>query len=155
MSFDVTGGERFPMVTRRVAVPRDEWHAFIPNAHPGYIFWEEYERTQQRLRESAQAYGADRRHGPPREGPTLLQGRVVCGRCGRCMSERICEQGARHRPACVTRQLSQASEPAGAGSLGTLPKSIFLSLDSESQRHGQHGFVHLGIASHRLVHVGS
>ena len=36
--------------------------------------------------ESANAIGADRRHGPPREGPALLQGLVLCGRCGRRMS---------------------------------------------------------------------
>ena len=60
----------------------------IPDAHPGYITWEEYERNQQRLHESAQAIGADRRHGPPREGPALLQGLVLCGCCGKRMTVR-------------------------------------------------------------------
>jgi fermentation-respiration switch protein FrsA (DUF1100 family) len=37
----------------------------------------------QRLRESAQAIGRERRKSPPREGPALLQGLIVCGKCGR------------------------------------------------------------------------
>ena len=68
------------------AVPRDQWHVLIPDMHEGYISWEEYEQNQQRLLESARAYGLDRRNGPPREGPALLQGLVICGHCGRRMT---------------------------------------------------------------------
>ena len=60
-------------------MPREEWHAFIPESHPGYISWEEYERNQKQLRPSAQAIGFDRRKSPPREGPALLQGLIICG----------------------------------------------------------------------------
>ena len=67
-------------------VPREKWHSFIRDAHEGYISWEEYEENQRRLRENAQAYGIDQRKGPPREGPALLQGLVICGVCGRRMS---------------------------------------------------------------------
>ena len=69
-------------------LPRDEWTALIPNAHPGYITWEEFEDNQRRLRENAQAHGGDRRQSPPREGPALVQGLVVCGRCGDRMTVR-------------------------------------------------------------------
>jgi DNA invertase Pin-like site-specific DNA recombinase len=41
-------------------LPRDEWTALIPNAHAGYITWEDFEENQRRLRENAQANGADR-----------------------------------------------------------------------------------------------
>lgn len=41
-----------------------------------------------RLRQTALAFGADRHQGPPREGPALLQGRVICGLCGSRMSAR-------------------------------------------------------------------
>ncbi len=75
------GGKEF-----RRLLPRDKWHTVILNAHPGYITWEEYEDNLRRLHENAQACGADRRKSPPREGPALLQGLVVCGRCGRRMS---------------------------------------------------------------------
>jgi DNA invertase Pin-like site-specific DNA recombinase len=74
------------MVIERL--PRDEWTALIPHAHAGYITWEEFEENQRRLRENAQAIGGDRRRSPPREGPALLQGIVVCGRCGDRMTVR-------------------------------------------------------------------
>jgi DNA invertase Pin-like site-specific DNA recombinase len=69
-------------------LPRDEWTALIPNAHAGYITWQDFEENQRRLRENAQANGADRRRSPPREGPALLQGLAVCGRCGDRMTVR-------------------------------------------------------------------
>ena len=74
------------LVTRRL--PVDEWDTVLPNAHPGYINWDQYHRNLRRLRQNAQACGADRRQSPPREGPALLQGLVLCGICGRRMSVR-------------------------------------------------------------------
>jgi DNA invertase Pin-like site-specific DNA recombinase len=67
---------------------RSDWIALIPDAHPGYIRWEEYEDNQQRLLENAQREGRDRRKSPPGEGPALLQGLVICGVCGRRMTVR-------------------------------------------------------------------
>jgi len=69
-------------------LPQDQWDTVIRNAHPGYLSWEEYEANRRRLREGAQAYGADRRHSPAREGPALLQGLVICGHCGNRMTVR-------------------------------------------------------------------
>ncbi|MCZ7665386.1 MAG: recombinase family protein [Thermoleophilia bacterium] len=73
---------------RRRLLPREEWHTVILHAHPGYLTWEEYEQNLARLRENAQANGAERRKSPPREGPALLQGLAVCGRCGERMTVR-------------------------------------------------------------------
>lgn len=67
-------------------VPRDQWQVVLPNTHEGYITWEEYQHNQQRLRDNAQALGMDRKQSPPREGPALLQGLVICGQCGRRMT---------------------------------------------------------------------
>ncbi len=67
-------------------LPRDQWHTLIPNAHDGYITWEEFEDNQRRLLEYTQAHGLERRKSPPGEGPALLQGIVICGICGRRMS---------------------------------------------------------------------
>jgi DNA invertase Pin-like site-specific DNA recombinase len=69
-------------------LPRQEWAAFLPGAHPGYISWEQFEENQRRLFENAQAYGTERKKSPPREGPALLQGIVICGRCGTRMTVR-------------------------------------------------------------------
>src|SRR5205807_55903 len=51
-----------------------------------YLSWEEYEANLTQLRANRQAHGEDRRHGPAREGPALLQGLVICGRCGNRMT---------------------------------------------------------------------
>ena len=77
-----TGGGKVTIVN----LPREQWHTFIPDAHPGYISWDDYEEHLRRLHENAQAQGEERRNGPPREGPALLQGIVICGRCGTRMT---------------------------------------------------------------------
>ena len=66
--------------------PREEWTTLILAAHDGYITWEQFEANQARPAANAAARGGDRMAGPPREGPALLQGLVICGRCGRRMS---------------------------------------------------------------------
>jgi len=66
----------------QMKLPQQEWHTLLPGAHPGYISWEEYQENQRRLRENAHALGPERREGPPREGPALLQGLAICGVCG-------------------------------------------------------------------------
>lgn len=65
--------------------PRDQW-ILIPEMHAGYISWEQYEHNQRQLNKNAQIFGHDRRNSPPREGPALLQGLVLCGVCGNRMS---------------------------------------------------------------------
>lgn len=69
-------------------LPRDQWVALIPDAHPGYIDWAQYETNQKLLLGNAQAHGRERSAGPAREGPALLQGLAVCGRCGQRMTVR-------------------------------------------------------------------
>ncbi|MBW6487315.1 MAG: recombinase family protein [Syntrophobacterales bacterium] len=72
--------------------PREEWFSLIPGIHEGYISFEEYEGNQHRLRECALAYGLERPKSPPREGPALLQGIVICGVCGCRMTVRYHER---------------------------------------------------------------
>lgn len=67
--------------TRLRTAPRD-WTVLIREAHPGYIPWEEFERNQITLRENLGSYTVTRRGSLPREGSALLQGHVLCGRCG-------------------------------------------------------------------------
>jgi DNA invertase Pin-like site-specific DNA recombinase len=74
--------------TRYLLQPRESWIVLIPDAHPGYINWDEYEHNLARLAESAQSRGEDRRKSPPREGPALLQGIAICARCGARMTVR-------------------------------------------------------------------
>jgi DNA invertase Pin-like site-specific DNA recombinase len=60
----------------------NEWLACIPNAHPGYISWEQHQQNLKLLATNGRGYDLAR-VSPPREGVALLQGRAVCGRCGR------------------------------------------------------------------------
>ncbi len=70
----------------------DEWTFLLFDAHPGYITWEQYLHNQQRLDDNCTARTKDRR-GAVREGTALLQGIVLCGRCGRRMSIRYLHDG--------------------------------------------------------------
>ncbi|MBE3135585.1 MAG: recombinase family protein [Acidobacteria bacterium] len=70
--------------TKKKLAP-EEWHAFVPNAHAGFITWEEYQQNQKTLQDNATQYRCQRQRTPPREGPALLQGLALCGRCGRRM----------------------------------------------------------------------
>jgi Recombinase/Recombinase zinc beta ribbon domain len=60
---------------------QEDWLACIPDAHPGYISWEQYQENLKILKANSQGYDAARA-SIPREGSALLQGRAVCGHCG-------------------------------------------------------------------------
>jgi DNA invertase Pin-like site-specific DNA recombinase len=66
---------------------QDQWLCLIQDAHQGYISWDEYQANQRVLTGNAKAFNVDRR-SPPREGPALLQGIILCGRCGKRMTLR-------------------------------------------------------------------
>lgn len=74
-------------------LPRDQWQILLPAMHAGYIDWERFEANERRLRDNAHARGEERRAGPPREGVALLQGIVLCGKCGGRMTVRYMSQG--------------------------------------------------------------
>jgi DNA invertase Pin-like site-specific DNA recombinase len=74
--------------TTVTALPREQWTALIPDAHAGYLAFEQFEANLRTLAANAHAHGTERAAGPAREGPALLQGLVVCGRCGRRMTVR-------------------------------------------------------------------
>jgi DNA invertase Pin-like site-specific DNA recombinase len=73
-------------------LPRKDWQFVMPDRHRGYIDWERYETNQQRLTDNSRAFGSERRSGPPREGPALLQGSVLCGLCGERMGVRYSQE---------------------------------------------------------------
>ena len=81
-----------------ITVPREEWISFIPGAHPGYITLDQWEANTARLAANAVAHGRDRAAGPPREGPALLQGIIMCGRCGGRMTIRYHARGGKDLP---------------------------------------------------------
>ena len=64
--------------------PRAEWTVLIPEHHPGYITWEQYERNQVMLAPNVQMKS---RMEPKagRGGRALLSGLLRCRRCGRML----------------------------------------------------------------------
>ncbi|MBW8767381.1 MAG: recombinase family protein [Geodermatophilales bacterium] len=69
--------------TGRVRLERGNWRVFLPGVGPSYISVEQFERNLERMdanRARADSLGA------VRDGPALLAGLVVCGRCGRRMT---------------------------------------------------------------------
>lgn len=92
-------------VDGRMAVsqkPRESWHILITDAHPGYITWAEHEENLARLKENARATPETMRCAPG-EGPALLQGLVLCGRCGARMTVRYHVRGRAIRPVYVCK----------------------------------------------------
>src|SRR5271166_3741084 len=71
-----------------------DWLSCIPNAHPGYISWERFQQNLKILEANGRGYGVARA-SPPREGAALLQGRAVCGRCGRHLRVRYAARRGR------------------------------------------------------------
>jgi len=66
---------------------REKWRFLKQDVHPGYLSWEQFVTNEKRLLENYQATaGAMRKAGPAREGPALLQGLALCGKCGRLMT---------------------------------------------------------------------
>jgi len=91
---------------------REEWSVFLPNMHPGYISWEEFESNQTKLLANANGYGEDRRKSPPREGAALLQGLVICGVCGLRMTVRYHTDHGHLMPEYVCQRRGiQTAEP--------------------------------------------
>lgn len=70
---------------RSTRLPRDAWKVCLKNHHPAYISWEEYVANQKKLATNHPSYHQPDQRGAAREGSALLQGLVLCGRCGHRM----------------------------------------------------------------------
>jgi DNA invertase Pin-like site-specific DNA recombinase len=68
---------------RDVEVALEDWSVCLPDHHPGYVSWDDFLQTRQRLRANVRPRGEG--GGAAREGAAVLQGLVRCGRCGRRM----------------------------------------------------------------------
>jgi DNA invertase Pin-like site-specific DNA recombinase len=82
----------------QLQLKRENWQVLIRDAHPGYISWDEYERNELTLQRNAVSFATTLRGTAPREGIALLQGRVLCGRCGSRMRVRYDAREGRPQP---------------------------------------------------------
>jgi DNA invertase Pin-like site-specific DNA recombinase len=101
---------------RSALATREQWHALVRDAHPGYITWEQHMDYLTRLDQNRARCARLDRRGAPRNGEALLQGLALCGRCGRRM-----------RP--VYRSASQPSyecsdRPNAAGTCWSVPARL-------------------------------
>ena len=132
--------------TGRTVAPAGEWEVLIKDRLPAYISWEQYERNIAQMEANmAQVMGA------VRQGPSLLSGLIVCGRCGLRMSTRYSDNGKGLRygcdrmavdygeahcqalsgnalDACITTLIMQALEPS------SLEISLKVAEDIEGER---------------------
>ncbi len=60
---------------------REEWITFIPDAHVGYISLEQFEEIKRHCRQLLKRTDSIEKESTPRR-TTLLQGLVICGKCG-------------------------------------------------------------------------
>jgi DNA invertase Pin-like site-specific DNA recombinase len=94
-------------------LPQSEWFSLHLGAHEGYISWEEFQQNQARLLENSKLMSPHRGNSPPREGCALLQGRVLCGKCGQRMTVQYYMQGAKTKFVyiCQKKAIEQATAP--------------------------------------------
>jgi len=132
-------------------LPREQWRFLKQDAHPGYLSWEQFLANQKRLLENYQvAAGAGRKAGAAREGPALLQGLVLCGKCGHGMTisyhhrqgklspDYVCsvETGVRGEPPCQRIPGGSIDEAVGqllVQSVTPLALEVALNVQSEIQ----------------------
>lgn len=62
--------------------PLEQWSVCIKEHHPGYISWEQYLENQTRLAANRTNADTPLGAGPAREGLALLQGLLLCSKCG-------------------------------------------------------------------------
>jgi DNA invertase Pin-like site-specific DNA recombinase len=88
----IAPGEEPHVKGRTLRVAAEDWPSVLHDHHPGYITWSQFQRNQQRLIDNCTSQHQDHR-GAIREGAALLQGLVMCSRCGRRMTIRYRDDG--------------------------------------------------------------
>lgn len=139
---------------RTTELPVESWQVCLRDRHPAYVSWDEFMANQKKLGDNwtgGRPKQPDRR-GAAREGKALLQGLVLCGRCGQRMYTRYfgskqyshyyC-RGAKYKEGgaladCWIVSAKSIDEEAGNLFLGVIqPEEIDLSLavtrDAERQ----------------------
>jgi len=93
---------------------QEQWRFLKVGAHVGYLSWEQFLANQKRLQENFQmTAGAGRKAGPAREGPALLQGLVLCGKCGHHLTVSYHRRGGQLSPdyVCSVEAVAHAEAP--------------------------------------------
>jgi DNA invertase Pin-like site-specific DNA recombinase len=68
---------------RRRVLPQDQWEVLIKDHHEGFIDWDTYQASQDKIGQNMRPVAHQPGTGAVREGCALLQGLATCGTCGR------------------------------------------------------------------------
>ncbi len=148
--------------THNKYLPMEQWKVVLHDHLPAYITWERYEKNQERLRQNRSRPDS---LGPPREGPTLLGGLVICGNCNgrmhvnyssgetayyhcnrylRIATETMCHSvQTKCVDQLITQQIHVALEPA------SLELSLQVVEDTERERERQTAYFKRGLENAR------
>lgn len=77
-------------------MPMESWEVMLKDHHPAYISWERYEKNQSVLARNQTNMPDHITPSPVREGCMLLQGVLLCGKCGRRISVRYKGNGGKY-----------------------------------------------------------
>lgn len=94
-----------PSTGRKVATA-EQCQVLIQDRCPAYITWPQYQANLRRIAENRSRYWAQ---GAPREGPSLLGGLLVCGRCGCRMMVSYGGRASRLRYSCLRHRMDYAA----------------------------------------------
>jgi hypothetical protein len=86
--------------TGRTSPSPGGWHVLLKDRLPAYISWQTYEENLRRLADNRAMADAK---GAPRNGDSLLQGLVACGRCGARMTVNYHGSDERYSYVCTRR----------------------------------------------------
>jgi DNA invertase Pin-like site-specific DNA recombinase len=91
--------------TGRTVAGFGQWEVLLKDRLPAYITWEQYEQNIRQLE-----VNSVRGIGAPRNGPSLLSGLIVCGRCGMRMATTYSNNGGGLRYVCSRRMVDYGED---------------------------------------------
>ena len=91
--------------TGRTVARSGQWEVLLKDRLPAYITWEQYERNLRQLQ-----LNTNQAIGVPRNGPSLLSGLIVCGRCGMRMTTHYSNNGDGLRYVCSRRMVDYGED---------------------------------------------
>jgi Resolvase, N terminal domain/Recombinase zinc beta ribbon domain/Recombinase len=106
-------GTRNPLTGRTEGgkwfLPPEEIPVLLRDRLPAYISWEQYLANRERLRQNRALHDTQ---GVPKRGAALLQGLVVCGKCGHRLATHY---PARQRPHYYCKEFTRSDLPKCCG----------------------------------------
>lgn len=131
---EVVGGD---IIRRSARVPPEQWPILHRDHHPAYLAWDDFVANRKTLSDNCISRSAPERHGAARTGCALLQGLVLCGRCGHRMHAAYGGRGRIARYVCASpiqqgRTTSLCWSVAAAGVDGAVVARVLGALTPEA-----------------------